>query len=228
MQVLAINAAGRERGTTTRLAAAALEGAASLGADTEMVMLKDLEIRFCTNCLTCYQDRESAIGRCVIDDGVRPVQEKIRAADGVIFASPVHCGFVTGLMTTFIERSAWPLCLPIGEMMGLKDVPMPRLTDKARATASIVSAGGVPPELRQYCDTGTAWLRDMAPLLCNGPFVGDMYAAALYPRALGAEERANAYLHRELSQGQLREAFDLGVALVRAIQAGPEPYRLPA
>lgn len=227
MQVLAINAAGRGHGTTTRLAAQALEGAASLGATTEMVMLKDHDIRFCTNCLTCYQDRTSRIGPCSLDDDVRGILEKLAAADGVLFASPVHCGFVTGLMTTFIERAVWPLCLPTGEMMGIKGIPMPRLTDKARVSASIVSAGAIPPHLRQYCDTATPFLRDGGPLLCNGPFVGDMYAAALFPHPLSDEEQANSYFFRKLTDAQLAEARALGQAMVRAIQAGPQPFRLP-
>lgn len=226
-QVLAINAAGRSHGTTTRLAAAALEGAAALGAATEMVMLKDHDIRFCTNCLTCYQDRKSRIGACSIDDDVRGILEKLAAADGVLFASPVHSGFVTGLMTTFMERAVWPLCLPTGVMLGVAGIPLPRLTDKARVSASLVSAGGVPPEARQYCDTATPWLRDLAPMLCNGPFVGDMYAAACFPRPLNTSEQANLYFFRKLTDAQLAEARALGEAMVRAIAAGPPPFQLP-
>ncbi|MFZ5587899.1 MAG: flavodoxin family protein [Thermodesulfobacteriota bacterium] len=228
MQILAINAAGRQRGATTRLAAQALAGAASLGATTEMVMLKNHDIRFCTNCLTCYQDRESRIAPCALKDDVRAILEKIAAADGVLFASPVHCGFVSGLMMTFIERAVWPLCLPAGEMMGVGGVPLPRLTDKARVTAGIVSAGGIPPELRQYCDTGTPWLRETAAMLCNGPWVGDVYAGAIFPRPLDGQQWSRAYLLRELTAGQLEEAFALGQAMARAIQAGPEPFCLPA
>lgn len=228
MRILAINAAGRERGTTTRLAHQALEGAASLGAATEMVMLKDHDIRFCTNCLTCYLDQEAEIGRCSLDDDVRSILEKIRDADGVLLASPVHSGFVTGLMTTFLERAVWPLCRPTGEMMGVKGVPMPRLTAKVRVSASIVSAGGIPPEMRQFCDLGTPWLREGAPLIFNGPFVGDMYAAAHFPRALVGREWERAYLFRELTGEQLEEARQLGMTMVQAAAAGPEPFRLPS
>lgn len=227
MQILAINAAGRSRGTTTRLVAQALAGAADQGAAIEMVMLKDHDIRFCANCLTCYQDRGDDIGPCSITDEVRPILEKIKAADGVLFASPVHCGFVSGLMMTFMERAVWPLCRPEGETMGLGGIPLPRLTDKARVAASIVSAGCVPPEARQYCDTGTPWLRELSSLICNGPFVGDMYAAAVFRRPLTPAEQRNAYFLRELTPEQLYEARTLGEKMVQAIAAGPEPYSLP-
>jgi hypothetical protein len=151
---------------------------------------------------------------------VRPVLEKIKEADGVIFASPVHCGFVTGLMTVFIERAAWTLCRPTGEILGLKGCPEPRLTDKARAVATIVSAGGIPPELRSYCDTGTPWLLDMGACIANGSAVGNLYAAALFPRELSGQDWQRTFLIRELTEGQLLEAYQLGVAMVQAIREG--------
>lgn len=224
MQVLALNATGRAQGTTSALTLAALEGAASLGAKTEMVLLKDHDIHFCTNCLSCYQDLESTIAPCSIQDGVTPILEKIRAADGVIFASPVHSGFVTGLMVTFLERAAFRLCAPTGEVMGFKGCPMPRLTDKPRAAASIVSAGMIPPEMRRYCDLGTPWLKETVGLLVNGPFIADMYAGAIFDHPLSAQEASRGFLLRQLRPEQLEEARGLGVKMAQAIQEGLEPY----
>ena len=220
MKVLAINATYRPGKTTSRLAAKALEGAASLGAATEMVHLKELDIGFCTNCLTCYQDREAQIADCVLKDDVRGVLEKIRDADGVIFASPVHNGFVTGLMTAFMERATWTTLRPTGELMGLKGCPEPRLTDKARAVATLVSAGMMPAELRQYCDTGSPWLMEAGVMICNGSPVGDMYAGAVFPRELSDDEWQRAYFFRELSEAQEREAFELGKTMAQAIASG--------
>jgi multimeric flavodoxin WrbA len=53
-KIIAINGSCRRRGTTTQLTEAALEGAASVGMDTEMILLRDKDIRHCTNCLMCY------------------------------------------------------------------------------------------------------------------------------------------------------------------------------
>ncbi len=217
MKVLSLNGTYRPKQTTTRLAQRALDGAASLGADTEMVMLRDKNIQFCTNCLTCYKDLESEIAPCTIDDDVGEILQKVREADGIILASPVHCGFVTGLMTAFIERIVFRLCRPTGEIMGLKGCPEPRLTGKARAVATIVSAGGIPPELRAYCDLGTPWLKDAA-MFFNGECVGDMYAGAVFAKELKDKEWSRSFLFRELTEGQLQEAFDLGVKMVQAIQ----------
>lgn len=224
MFILAINASHRPDKTTTQLTRAALEGAASQGADTEMVLLVEKDIGFCTNCLTCYKDLESDIGPCILQDDMRPILESIKAADGVLLSSPVHSGFITGRMVAFMERATWTLCTPTGDILGLKGCPTPRLTDKPRASASLLSAGGIPTELRQYCDLGTPWLRDIASLLFNGEFVADMYAGASYPKPVKNEEWPHAYLLREIMDSQIEEAFELGKTLAKAAAAGVRPY----
>ena len=217
MNVLALNATYRPAKTTTRLAQSALEGAASVGADTEMVMLREKNIQFCKNCLTCYKDLKSEIAPCTIKDDVGEILEKIRDADGIIMASPVHCGFVTGLMMVFIERITFRLCRPTGEYMGLKGCPEPRLTGKARAVATIVSAGGMPIEMREYCDVGTPWLKETA-VFFNGECIGDIYAGAVFTRKLEEDEWSKSFLFRELTEEQLLEAFDLGVKMAEVIK----------
>ena len=90
MKILALNATYRPTKTTTRLTQSALEGAVSVGVKAEMVMLRDKNIQFCKNCLTCYKDLGSEIAPCTIEDDVGEILEKIREADGIIMASPVH------------------------------------------------------------------------------------------------------------------------------------------
>ena len=106
--------------------------------------------------------------------------EKLYQSHGVILASPVHAGFVNGLLTAFMERAVWTLCRPTGEIMGLKGCPEPRDPNRARASAAILNAGGIPPKMRAYCDLGTPWLRENCQLMFNGPFVGEVYAGALF------------------------------------------------
>lgn len=219
MKILALNATYRPGKTTTHLTQKALEGAASVGAETEMVMLRDKDIQFCTNCLTCYKDLESEIAPCTIDDDVSGILEKVRDADGIILSSPVHCGFVTGLMMAFMERITFRLCRPTGAYLGMKGCPEPRLTEKARAVASIVSAGGMPIEMRQYCDMGTPWLKEAA-VFFNGECMGDIYAGAVFNKALEDEDWPKSFLFRELTEEQLQEAFDLGIKMGKSIKNG--------
>ena len=220
MKVLALNPTYRKQGTTTSLVEKALQGAAAVGAVTEHLLLKDFDIRYCTNCLKCYGDLESEIAPCTHDDDVTLILEKIKEADGVLFGSPVHMGFVTGLMYVFMERTCFRLARPTGELLGLKGCPDPRLTNKPRALASIVTAGAVPEELRQYCDAATAWLKDNVPMLFNGEFVIDQYAAAFFPKELNDNEWARAFFLRKLTEAQLEEAFELGKTVASRISEG--------
>lgn len=220
MKILALNATYRPRKTTSRLIERALEGAASVGAETEMVLLKDCTIQYCTNCLKCYKDLESEIGPCSLDDDMDVLLEKIRDADGVIFGSPVHNGFISGLLTVFFERMAWRVMRPKGTFLGAGGM-VSRLTSKTRALASIVTAGGIPPKLRKYCDDGTPWLKGNAPLMLHGQWIGDMYAAATLKKQPRSEEDwSKLYFLRRLSDPQLEEAFDLGVRVAESINQG--------
>lgn len=220
MKILAINGSYRKEGTTTRLTQKALDGAASEGAQTQMVLLDDKDVRYCRNCLTCYKDLTSRIAPCIIQDDVREILEAIGEADGIFFSSPVHVGFVSAIMTAFIERATFTLMRPTGEIMGFKGMPEPRLTDKARPIATIVSAGGVPTEMRHMCDLGSPWLQESASSMCNGQCIGDLYAGAVLTRELEGKEWNQAMLFRELTEAQLQEAYDLGRNMVRIIKEG--------
>jgi len=198
-----------------------MEGAASLGADTEMVMLCECKIGYCLNCLKCYKDKTSEIGPCSLKDDIDGILDKVREADGIILASPVHNGFVTGLMTVFFERIAWRVMRSTGSSLGVMARLESRLTDKPRAIISISSAGGIPERLRKHCDDGTPWLKGNAPLNFYAEWIGDMYAGArLTKLPQNEEDWSNLYLIRKLSQDQLEQAFNLGVKMGQAIKDG--------
>jgi hypothetical protein len=94
------------------------------------------------------------------------------------------------------------------------------LTDKPRASASIVTAGLVPEELRPYCDTGTEWLKNNLPMMLNGEFVIDQYASACFPHELKDDEWQKAFFLRKLTDKQLQEAFEVGKKLATRISEG--------
>jgi hypothetical protein len=94
------------------------------------------------------------------------------------------------------------------------------LTDKPRASASIVSAGMVPEELRPHCDSGTVWFKTNVPMLFNGEFVIDQYAAAFFPKEINDDEWSKALFLRKLTEAQLQEAFELGKTLAFRISEG--------
>jgi len=102
MKVLAIHGSPRTlRSTTRQLARYILEGAAGAGAETEMIDLCDLRITPCTACDGC-----SFNGICVFEDDMPALVERMKEADGIIFASPVYIDNVSGQMKIFFDRLA--------------------------------------------------------------------------------------------------------------------------
>ena len=102
MKVIAIHGSPRTiRSTTRKLAGLVLEGAAEAGAETGMIDLCDFRVTPCTACEGC-----SFTGICVYDDDVPAIVERMKEADGIVFASPVYIDNVSGQMKVFFDRLA--------------------------------------------------------------------------------------------------------------------------
>ncbi|RXE56606.1 flavodoxin [Methanoculleus taiwanensis] len=108
MTVIAINGSPRKTWNTATLLEHALEGAASEGAETELVHLYDLDFKGCSSCFACKLKGGKSYGRCAVHDELTPVLDRIAEADGLILGSPIYFGTVTGEMRSFMERLLFP------------------------------------------------------------------------------------------------------------------------
>ena len=108
MKVIAINGSPRKTWNTATLLEHALNGAASAGAETELVHLYDLDFKGCTSCFACKLKGGKSYGRCALQDDLTPVLEAIGEADAVILGSPIYFGIVTGEMRSCMERMLFP------------------------------------------------------------------------------------------------------------------------
>lgn len=99
MKITGICGSPRKKGNTSLLLKKALKGAAENGAETEIVYLADYEFRGCIGCEGC---RDSF--KCIIDDGMQDLYEKVLDSDGLILASPTYFYNVSSLMKAFIDR----------------------------------------------------------------------------------------------------------------------------
>ena len=70
--------------------------------NTEVIHLCDYKIEFCRHCDSCHKK----IMRCPIDDDAGVILEKIREADGIIFASPNYINQVTASMKALWDRAS--------------------------------------------------------------------------------------------------------------------------
>jgi len=108
VKVIAINGSSRKKWNTATLLEKALEGAASQGAETELVHLYDLDFKGCMSCFACKLKGGKSYGKCAMIDGLTPVLEKLADANAFLLGSPVYFGTVTGEMKSCMERLLFP------------------------------------------------------------------------------------------------------------------------
>lgn len=108
MKILAFNGSPRKEWNTAMLLKKALEGAASQGAETELIHLYDLNYKGCISCFACKKKDGKIYGKCTFNDGLTPILRKIEEADGIILGSPVYFGTASAEMRAFMERLLYP------------------------------------------------------------------------------------------------------------------------
>jgi len=97
--VLGVSGSPRPRSHTRLLLERVLQGAAAGGAQTDLVSLRELEMRSCLHCGGC--DRT---GACVVQDDMQRVYPRLRAAQHLVLASPIQFAGVSGQTKAFIDR----------------------------------------------------------------------------------------------------------------------------
>ena len=99
--LLAVGIAGspRRKGNSTALLKAYLEGAASVGFDTEFVYLNGLTYKGCQACDQCVKGKP-----CSLDDDLNQVFPILKRAHIWAMASPIYYDGVSGQLKTFFDR----------------------------------------------------------------------------------------------------------------------------
>jgi len=99
MKVLILNGSPRKDGNT----ALAVEQMCGVfkeeGIETEVIRLGHLDIRGCMACGACFK-----LGKCVIDDIVNELAEKLEQADGLVAASPVYFASANATLVAALDR----------------------------------------------------------------------------------------------------------------------------
>lgn len=102
-QIVAINASPRTGWNTDTLIREAAKGAESEGAEVTIFDLYKLD-KF-SGCISCFGCKlPEHLGQCIYQDGLSPVLERIRHADGLILGSPNYLGDITAGLRALYER----------------------------------------------------------------------------------------------------------------------------
>lgn len=99
MKVLIINGSPRVQGNTS-IALREMENTfREEGLDVETIQIGGKDIRGCIACGQC-----AATGKCVFDDIVNAVAEKLEKADGLVVASPVYFASANATLIALLDR----------------------------------------------------------------------------------------------------------------------------
>ncbi len=137
MKVLVINGSpNKEKSATLILTKAFLHG---MKETAEVVHTIDLKINSCRACYACWMKTG---GHCVQNDDAIPVLEKIRAADLVIWSTPLYCYSAPAHCKALMDRT---LCFNQPEMYIGKDGRAHHggYENGAKKTV-LISSGGLP------------------------------------------------------------------------------------
>lgn len=207
-RIIAVNGSPRSGWNTDILVREAAAGAASAGAEVEVIDLYRLE-KF-TGCVSCFGCKTQAHqGECICRDGLTGVLEKIRCADGLILGSPVYLGDISAGLRALYERLIFQYITYRNEIRSYHSRQIP---------VALIVTSNVPAEydaelLSRYKGTLEAFIGPTQTLAS-----GDTLQVSDYERwnwtMFNAEEKKQ---RRETVFPQERKAaFDLGMQMLKA------------
>lgn len=186
MNLLAVVGSPRKGKATDKLVDKAIEGFKSKSPDCRVkkINLIEHDIKFCNNCLTCRDIKTNEpVAKCTIRDDMDHIKKDVLISDYLIFGTPVHMGYATAVMMTFLERICWTFGKPERTVMTIKGCPLPR-SNKKRKAVIIVTSGIVPPLYRKLCNLAAKQIKGVVIDSLNGKIVGDMYAGDIEHRGV--------------------------------------------
>lgn len=99
-KVLVLSTSPRAGGNSDQLADAFVQGAQSMNCEVEKIQIKNKNIHPCTGCLICHKTT-----RCFMEDDAVEINEKMKYADVIVFATPVYYYGMCGQMKTMLDRT---------------------------------------------------------------------------------------------------------------------------
>ena len=217
MKVMAVNGSPRKKRNTGTLLEKALEGAVSVGAETELIHLYDLDFKGCRACYSCKLLGGKSYGRCAAKDDLTPILRKIEEVDAFILGSPVYFWSMTGVARSFMERLLYPYLNPADSSV---------LPVKKIQTGLILTFGAKEEQM-----TEAGWdqqLKTIGMLMktifgnSESMFVSDTspyedFSKYAVSPLVDPEEKAR--IRREVFPGECERAFEMGVRFAKAAGA---------
>ena len=207
--IVAVNASPRKGWNTDTLVCEAAKGAESVGATVQKFDLFKLEKY--TGCISCFGcKKEKFKGRCICRDGLTPVLDAIREADGLIIGSPNYLSEMTASFRALYERLIFQNLTYNAETPCCNESPTPALlimTCNAPDTMFAGLVGG-------YQQTLNRFVGPTDTLICGDTLQLKDYSKTDWPWSIFDAE-AKKQRHETVFPQECQLAFEKGVALAQ-------------
>ena len=97
--VIIVTSSPRKNGNSEILAQKFAEGAKSAGNQSNIIAVRNIDLKFCTGCLYC-----NTHDKCVLNDGMNALYESFQNSDVLVFATPIYYYSVCGQLKTLLDR----------------------------------------------------------------------------------------------------------------------------
>ncbi|NLU35030.1 flavodoxin family protein [Wolinella succinogenes] len=104
MKVVAINGSPKSNGNTAQMIDIITDELNQEGIETEVLHVGNKMIRGCFGCGACYKNQDEHCIAKEDDFFVNECIQKMKEAEGLILASPVHWAGIAGTMKSFLDR----------------------------------------------------------------------------------------------------------------------------
>ena len=204
--LVAVNAGPRIGWNTDTLINEAIKGAESQGATVQKFDLFRLEKY--TGCISCFGcKKEKFKGHCICRDGLTPVLDAIRGADGLIIGSPNYLGELTASFRALYERLIFQNLTYSMDPMCCNENMIPVLLFMTSNAPDTMYSG----LLSNYQQTLTHFVGPTEVFVSGDTQQLKDYSKTDWPWYFDAEEKYKR--HQEVFPSECRKAFELGAAL---------------
>jgi multimeric flavodoxin WrbA len=212
MKVIGINGSPRKGWNTHILVDEALKGAASKGAETELVHLYDLNFKGCISCFECKRKDGPSLGRCALRDELRPVLEGIASCGALVLGSPIYIGEMSSSARALIERLTFQYITYNRERRTFFEGRVPTaLIYTMNVGEAQLERAGYTAKFKAYESLFERILGPAQTLLCTETWQTGDYGKYEMTMFNGAERKKR---REEFFPGDRQRAFLMGAALV--------------
>ena len=207
-KIVVVNAGPRKGWNTDTLVTEAGKGAESKGA--EIIRFDLFRLERYTGCISCFGcKKEKFKGHCICRDGLTPVLDAIREADGLIIGSPNYLSEMTASFRALYERLIFENLTYNLENPCCNEHPIPVLF----IMTSNAPDSGYLQLVRNYQQTLSRFVGPTDVLIAGDTLQLSDYSKTDWPWSMFNPE-AKKERHETVFPKQCREAFEKGAALV--------------